>query len=76
MNRAVHMKEPSVEMQLKIRRARDAIAEQKPRVLKCPYCQHSSIVVFGDTRGHVQTKCKCCGKETVFDVISMRRIVR
>jgi len=75
MNRAIHIKEPSLEMQVKIRRARDAIASQKPRAIKCPYCQRNSIVVFGDTRGHVQAKCKCCGKETVFDVLSMRRIV-
>ncbi len=34
-----------------------------------------SIVVYEDTRGHVETKCKKCGKITVFDVLSMRKIV-
>lgn len=63
-------------MQDKIKRARKAIAEQEPRVIKCPYCHHNSIVVFSDTRGHVQTKCKVCGKETVFDVLEMRRVRR
>ena len=41
---------------------------------ECPYCNSKSIRVFEDTRGHVQTKCKVCGKETVFDVLSMRRV--
>ena len=58
----------------KIIRAREAIAAQKPRYIKCPYCQHNSIVVYEDTRGHVETKCKKCGKVTVFDVLSMRKI--
>lgn len=39
------------------------------------YCQHNSIVVYEDTRGHIETKCKKCGKVTVFDVLSMRKIV-
>lgn len=38
------------------------------------YCGHNSIAVFEDTRGHVQAKCKACGRETVFDVLSMRRL--
>ncbi len=69
----VRVQEPSMEMQQKILRARRAIAEQKPRYIKCPYCQHNSIVVYEDTRGHVETKCKKCGNVTVFDVLSMRR---
>lgn len=78
MNRgkAVQIIEPSEEMMVKIRRARSAIASQKQRVVKCPYCRHNSIVVFEDTKGHVQTKCKVCGRETVFDVLSMRRLKR
>ena len=76
MGRSIRVSQPSEEMQGKIIRARQAIASQEPRVLKCPYCHHSSIVVFGDTRGHVQTKCKVCGKETVFNVLEMRRARR
>mgnify|MGYP006993152702 CR=1 FL=1 len=68
------IKAPSDEMALKIRRARNAVASQKPRTIRCPYCLHNSIIVFEDTRGHVQTKCKLCGKETIFDVLSMRRL--
>lgn len=54
MSRNVRVSEPPPEVQRKIIRARQAIAEQEPRIIKCPYCRHSSIVVFGDTKGHVQ----------------------
>ncbi|OUN22156.1 hypothetical protein [Pseudoflavonifractor sp. An85] len=73
MSKNIRMTEPSDEMMAKIRMARNAIASQKPRMVKCPYCKHNSIIVFEDTRGHVQAKCKACGRETVFDVLSMRR---
>jgi hypothetical protein len=75
VNRNIRITEPSAEMLEKIIRARQAIAAQKPRYIKCPYCQHNAIVVYEDTRGHVETKCKKCGKITVFNVLSMRRIV-
>lgn len=67
---------PSAELVLKIRQARNAVASQKKRFLQCPYCKHNSIIVFEDTRGHVQAKCKLCGIETVFNVLSMRRLKR
>lgn len=75
MSKNIRISEPSPEMMGKIIRARQAIAEQKPRFIKCPYCQHNSIVVYEDTRGHVETKCKKCGRVTVFDVMNMRRII-
>lgn len=74
MRRSIQPREPSPELQAKIVNARTAIASQTPRFIKCPYCQRNAIVVFEDTRGHVQTKCKACGRETVFDVVNMRRI--
>ena len=61
------------EMMQKIRCSSDEVSGQKSRFIKCPYCNSKSIRVFEDTRGHVQTKCKVCGKETVFDVLSMRK---
>ena len=73
---AVLLKPQTPEMQIKIIRAKDAIASQKPRIVRCPYCRHNSIIVFEDTRGHVQTKCKACGRETVFNVLEMRRLRR
>lgn len=75
MARDIRISEPSAEMQKKIQLARRAIAGQKMRMVKCPYCNHNSIAVFEDTRGHVQAKCKRCGRETVFDVLSMRRLL-
>lgn len=75
MRRNIRVTEPSAEMQNKIKRARQAISDQKMRMVRCPYCKHNSIGVFEDTRGHVQAKCKLCGRETVFDVLSMRRLL-
>ena len=74
MKKNIRVSEPSDEMREKIQKARHAIASQKMRMVKCPYCKHNSIAVFEDTRGHVQAKCKACGRETVFDVLSMRRL--
>ena len=74
MKKNIRVTEPSAEMQMKIRRARIAIASQKRRTIECPYCHHNTIIVFEDTRGHVQAKCKLCGRETVFNVLSMRRL--
>ena len=58
MKRAsIRVQEPTPELIEKIRRARVAISQQKPRYLKCPYCQHNAIAVYEDTRGHVESKC-------------------
>ena len=74
MKKNIRVSEPSPEMQEKIRRARSAIVNQKMRMVKCPYCGHNAIAVFEDSRGHIQAKCKACGRKTVFDVINMRRL--
>ena len=74
MKKNIRISEPSEEMMEKIRKARHAIANQKTRMVKCPFCGHNSIAVFEDTRDHVQAKCKRCGQETVFNVLSMRRL--
>ena len=48
MKRAsIRVQEPTPELIEKIRRARVAISQQKPRDLKCPYCQHNDIVNIG-----------------------------
>ena len=56
---------PTPELMAKIRRARDAIAEQKPREVRCPFCRHRLAKIFEDTRGHLETKCAKCGKVVV-----------
>lgn len=35
MSRNIRVSEPSAEMQIKIIRAKDAIASQKPRIVRC-----------------------------------------
>lgn len=64
---------PSPELIEKMRRACTAIADQKPRELKCPYCKHRIAMIFPDTRGHLETKCEKCGRIIVFDLVNMRR---
>lgn len=73
MNKNIRVTMPSAEVMEKVIRAREAIASQQHRTIKCPYCQRNAIVVFQDARGHIQTKCKHCGREVVFDVLNMRR---
>lgn len=52
MKRAsIRVQEPTPELIEKIRRARVAISQQKPRYLKCPYCQHNAIAVYEDDEG-------------------------
>lgn len=53
MSKNIRITEPSAEMLGKIIRAREAIAAQKPRYIKCPYCQHNSIVV-SNTDDHLR----------------------
>lgn len=65
---------PTPDMMDKIRQAEAAVAGHGCRSMKCPYCHHRSIIVFDDARGHIQSKCKVCGRETVFDLVNMRRI--
>ncbi len=56
----------------KIRRHSEGTDKLNTRALECHYCQHKSIIVFEDSTGHVQTKCKNCGRESVYNV-SLRR---
>ena len=46
MSKNIRITEPSAEMLRKIIRAREAIAAQKPRYIKCPYCQHNSNLLY------------------------------
>lgn len=56
----------------KIRKNSAGTKSLKTRNLKCPYCNHLSIVVFEDSRGHVQAKCRKCGKESIYNVMLRR----
>lgn len=56
----------------KIRKNSAGTESLKTKNLKCPYCNHLSIVVFEDSRGHVQAKCRKCGKESIYNVMLRR----
>ena len=43
MSRNIRVSEPSAEMQIKIIRAKDVVASQKPRTVRCPYRRRNSI---------------------------------
>lgn len=64
---------PTPELMTKIRRAKDAIAEQKPREVRCPFCRHRLAKIFEDTRGHLETKCAKCGKVVLVDLVNTRK---
>ena len=57
MKKNIRVTEPSAEMQMKIRRARIAIASQKRRTMECPYCHHNTIIVFEDTTVSHRSVC-------------------
>jgi hypothetical protein len=44
----------------------------KTRQLKCHFCEHKTIVVYEDSRGHVKAKCKKCNQEAVYNVVLRR----
>ena len=46
----------------------------KSRTLKCHYCEHQTIIVFENSQGHIQAKCKKCRKEAVYNVV-LRRVM-
>lgn len=58
----------SKEILVKIRRNSSGTDGLRTRSLRCPYCNHRSILVFEDSVGHVQVKCTKCGKESIYNV--------
>jgi ribosomal protein S27E len=56
----------------RVRRHSAGTEAMKTRTLKCHYCQHSAIVVYEDSRGHIQARCKKCGEESVYNVVLRR----
>lgn len=70
----VFTREPTEEMMLKIRKARATIVSSEQRNIKCPYCEHTALVVYAGTTGHVKTKCVKCKHEVIIDLVNMRNI--
>ena len=56
MKKNIRVTEPSAEMQMKIRRARIAIASQKRRTMECPYCHHNINLLIKCSRGLTHKK--------------------
>lgn len=61
MSKNIRITEPSAEMLGKIIRAREAIAAQKPRYIKCPYCQH--LVIYA---GFAQSESESISKNVTW----------
>jgi ribosomal protein S27E len=52
----------------KIRKHAAGTENLSTRKLGCHYCEHNTIVVFADSQGHIQAKCKKCGREAIYNV--------
>ena len=49
----------------------DCLNQNIPRPaspLRCPHCRHLILIASADARGHIQTKCKACKQEILFDL--------
>lgn len=65
---------PNIDIMAKIQRARKIINSKPKRNIKCPYCQHTALIVYADTTGYVETKCKKCKQHVLIDLVNMRRM--
>ena len=61
------------EVLARIRKHSAGSEDKKPRNIGCLYCGHMTIMVYEDSRGHVQAKCKKCRREAIYNV-ALRRI--
>ena len=56
----------------KVRKHSAGTENLRKRTLVCHFCEHKAIVVFENSRGHVQTKCKKCNRESIYNVVFRR----
>jgi uncharacterized protein with PIN domain len=56
----------------RIRRHSDGAEMLKSRMARCHYCNHNSVKLFEDSRGHVQAKCNACGRESLYNAVLCR----
>ena len=56
----------------KVRRHSEGAEHLKSRTLLCHYCNHKAVIVFDNSRGHIQAKCKKCGNEAIYNVVLRR----
>ena len=57
----------------KIRKHSTGTETLKTRALTCHFCEHKAVIVYEDSRGHIQTKCQKCRKQSIHNV-AFRRI--
>lgn len=43
-------------------------AGQKARYIQCPSCHHKLLAVYEDTSGHIEAKCKKCGRVSKLNI--------
>ncbi|MDR1892205.1 MAG: hypothetical protein LBQ48_04285 [Oscillospiraceae bacterium] len=72
MTRIIKNGKRSPEALEKIRRHREGTENLKSRLAECHFCGHNSIVLFEDSRGHVQAKCSVCREESVYNAVLCR----
>ena len=52
----------------RIKRVKREVDGLESRSLYCPYCNHQSLIIYSDAKGHVQTKCKRCGQVSDYNI--------
>ena len=38
------------------------------RAIGCHYCRHKTIIVYENSRGHINAKCKKCQRAAIYNV--------
>jgi len=57
----------------KIRRHSAGAEDKKSRAIGCHYCGFKMIVVYEDSTGYVNAKCKKCSMNAIYNVALRRR---
>ncbi len=66
--RNIRIIEPSKITKDEIEVAKKKTINQRRKIIICPYCRFNLVFVFEDATGHIQAKCKYCGRETIFNL--------
>jgi len=61
------------EVLARIRRHSAGVEDKKSRAIGCHYCGHKTIMVYEDSTGYVNAKCKKCRRNAIYNVALRRR---
>jgi len=61
------------EVLAKIRRHSAGAEDKNSRDIGCHYCGFKTVVVYEDSTGHVNAKCKKCRRDAIYNVALRRR---